>query len=301
MSFSDETLFNHHAKTFSLAAKLFRSDDRYNITVFYAFCRTMDDVVDLSRSTHCSLEILNRVRGELHDGHLSSFPKMEALMREKSIPSYFLIRLIDALEDDLYPRSIKSVDELLTYAQGVASTVGVILCKTFGMRDKSAIPFAVDLGIAMQLTNIVRDVYEDAVNKHLYLPHELFDNGYLTNQIDQDTQKVVDNYQSAEISHVREKVLSIAADYYRSAEKGLKFLPIPARYAITAAASMYEEIGNSCRSDWSIKRARVSSSQKIWSSIKGISRSLLTGYRAPLHPVNSEFFYKEMIDHYGTV
>ena len=86
-----------------------------------------------------------------------------------------LLDFVDALIEDQYPRALANVDQLVCFAYGVASTVGLMMCHVFGVRDQRAYPFAVDLGVAMQITNIARDILEDAERDRLYVPRTLLD------------------------------------------------------------------------------------------------------------------------------
>jgi phytoene synthase len=107
-----------------------------------------------------------------------------------------------------------------------------------GIREATAHPFAVDLGIAMQLTNIARDVVEDAHRDRLYIPAQMLDH-------DIDLAMIMGGHPEAKkaINRSRKRLLDIAAQYYRSADKGMRFIPFRCRLAIVTAARLYEAIG----------------------------------------------------------
>jgi len=129
---------------------------------------------------------------------------------------------------------VADVSSLLRYAYGAAGTVGIMMCAVLGVRDPAALPFAVDLGIAMQLTNIARDVAEDALCDRVYLPAAWLPPGYGPEAVARSPAPAF-----AAIG----RILGLADRYYRSADCGLGYLPASARRGIRAAAGLYEAIG----------------------------------------------------------
>ena len=113
-----------------------------------------------------------RIRQEICAGKTRdpSISDMLSLQRDFEIPTTLLLDFINTLIEDQYPRALGNVDELVQFAYGVASTVGLMMCHVFGVRDSRALPFAVDLGLAMQMTNIARDILEDAQRNRVYVP-----------------------------------------------------------------------------------------------------------------------------------
>jgi phytoene synthase len=178
--------------------------------------------------------------------------------------------LVDAIKSDTGKVRMESWDDLVRYAYGVASTVGLMMCSVLGVREPAALPFAVDLGIAMQLTNISRDVVDDARNDRIYLPLEMLG-------IDVEPYHIL----SAEpnirrrVANAREQLLDRAARYYRSADKGMRFIPFRARLAVTTAARIYEAIGPKIRAEsaWG-SRAFVRDSEKMWRTMCAVGSVL---------------------------
>ena len=153
--------FTANAKTFALAAK-FLPKERYEaVARLYAFCRQLDDLADAAPAGVNHGELV-RIRQEICAGKSRdpSISDMLSLQRDFEIPTTLLLDFIDTLIEDQYPRALGNVDELVQFAYGVASTVGLMMCHVFGVRDIKALPFAVDLGLAMQMTNIAETFWK---------------------------------------------------------------------------------------------------------------------------------------------
>jgi len=290
----EQKLFEKHAKTFSLAAKLFRKQDRRHVASFYAFCRTLDDLVDQANNPTEAQKILRKVQL----GELTQFPQMAKLVAEKKVSPHYLSELALGLQEDLFPKTYTTIEDLLPYCMRVASTVGVIMCQLLGPISREALPHAIDLGIAMQLTNIARDVYEDANQGRIYLPVELFPEGFLSTNIAEDCKKILTHYPA--LAEPRQKLLSVADRFYASGYAGTHYLPIRARLAIVTAAAMYREIGQECMRDSSRKRAVVPITRKLICSMKAISLEFIQP-PSSRNGVKSSEFYREMVCHYGCV
>jgi len=130
---------------------------------------------------------------------------------------------------------------LMQYCYQVAGTVGLMMCKVLNTDHPEAEPFAIDLGMAMQLTNICRDVQADALVDRRYLPSALV-NGLAPSELIQPSEEHKHLVKQAVAT-----LLDLADDYYQSGEKGLSYLPFRARLAILVAARLYREIGQKLR------------------------------------------------------
>ncbi len=292
----ESALFRHHAKTFSLAARFFPPEIRDDVRVLYAFCRSLDDKVDLSASKDEAHRFLSTICGEIEGGTLKTFPRFQQLMVRKGVSSQVALQLVKTLQEDIDLLSIETEEELLDYCKGVASTVGMILCSIFSVAEKKALPHAIDLGIAMQMTNIVRDVYEDAERGKIYLPLEDFPAGFLSGNQEADCQKICQCFGTQPISVARVRLLSRAESYYASGMQGLRYLPFRIRFPVAAAAAMYREIGKASKKDLSCRRAVVPLSKKVFLSIKALGHTL---FPPKGEPANERRFYSEMVDAYG--
>jgi len=150
--------------------------------------------------------------------------------------------LVDASKDDCGARSIQTEAELIRFAYGVAGTVGLLMQELLGAGDAKAAPFAIDLGIALQLTNVVRDVAEDAARDRYYLPANL-----ATPEDIEHALKTADPIASQKVDVAVERVLQVADRYYESALAGHWYIPPRNRRAIFFALSFYRAIGTKLR------------------------------------------------------
>jgi phytoene synthase len=161
-----------HGKTFHLASYCLPPERRRAIHAAYAWCRIADDIVDRAPATGlaAAARALDAWEGEL-DRPLHPVSRAFAAARAAyAVPADAARDLVEGVRMDLAPRRYETWDELRTYCYRVAGTVGLIAAPIMGLDDDGALPHAIDLGIAMQLTNILRDVGEDARMGRLYLP-----------------------------------------------------------------------------------------------------------------------------------
>lgn len=234
-----KTTFNAHAKTFSLAAR-FLPQHRYDaVARLYAFCRELDDLADAAPAGLNHTKLLS-IRQDICTGTSADagIADMLVLQHQFEIPTTLLLDFIDTLIDDQYPRQLKHMDELVRFAYGVASTVGLMMCHIFGVRDKRALPFAVDLGLAMQMSNIARDVLEDAERGRIYVPADL-----LPSPVTCQGLMTADESQRQSAYKGATRLVNIADEYYTSAAMGYGYLPRSVRHAIKVAARLYQAIG----------------------------------------------------------
>ncbi|MGB5619599.1 MAG: phytoene/squalene synthase family protein [Desulfobacterales bacterium] len=228
-----------NGKSFNWAARIFSNKMIDDAAVLYAFCRAVDDIAD-NDPEEVARRKLSRIRTELtagssHDPVVQSFLDLaQRTAIDPRIPMWF----INTVSADIGPVRMNSWDELIRYAYGVASTVGLLMCAVMGVRNSAAYPFAVDLGIGMQLTNIARDVVEDAHRNRRYLPLELLNADFDVSRI-----QAGDSDAKALITRARQCVLDCAVKYYRSADLGMRFIPLRARLAVVTASRLYEAIG----------------------------------------------------------
>lgn len=234
-----EAVFKKKSRTFSLAAKLFAAEDRQAISRLYGFCRATDDFADATQSGEG--EQLDRVLADLSvpaggDPHPVAGDFL-ALARERDLPIAAARALVLALREDCGPRQIESESELIRFAFGVAGTVGLLICPVLNVKDRRASAFAVDLGIAFQLTNIARDVAEDAGRERFYLPASWV----LPEEIER--ARLGEAKAVVAVDRAVEKLLGLAEDYYSSALSGMYFIPRRNRRAIFMATMLYRQIG----------------------------------------------------------
>ncbi len=227
-----------HSKSFSLAARLIPADKRPAIWALYAFCRTVDDLVDdPSAEAQTSLDAWRRVTNGYHSTpHDPVAAAWSDTLTRYAVPKRYALELIDGVERDLYQNRYHTFADLSSYCYGVASTVGLMSMYITGFSGSEALPYAVKLGIALQMTNILRDVGEDWHNGRFYLPlEELAQFGLserdIANSVVTDKWRA---FMSFQISRTRR--------LYEQAWPGLQMLDASGRLAITAAAEFYRAI-----------------------------------------------------------
>ena len=235
-----ETVFKAQAKTFSFAATILPKTTHAYASELYAFCRYCDDLADealddnqksLARlkldSISCSLSIRQSDDVKLQG--------MIELINHQNVPLKSALNLVDGIKQDLGTVRILNEQELIQYAYQVAGTVGEMMCPLLGCVDPQATHYAAHLGVAMQLTNIVRDVMEDAWLNRLYLPIEWL--GF------DEPGCVLKAKHRFATQLAMKKTLSLAETYYQSACHGLKFIPARSRFTVLVAMRLYRHIG----------------------------------------------------------
>jgi len=231
------------SKSFHLASLLLPPQTRQAARALYAFCRHSDDLIDDPRSGMPALIRLRQRLDLIYNGDPAPFACDRAFSRvvhDHAIPKPVVEALLDGFAMDLEGRRHETIDDVKAYATCVASSVGLMMASVMGVRDRAALARAADLGIAMQLTNIARDVGEDARNGRLYLPLD-----WLTEQgIDVEAFLREPRFSPA-LGAVVERLLDEAARHYRLGHAGIRSLPKPCRHAIRTAALVYEAIGTS--------------------------------------------------------
>ena len=163
------------AKNFYYSFLLLSSQQRKAMCAIYAFMRYCDDLSDEPGASRAAIE---QWRGEMEaalDGRFSGHPVWPAFhhtVRRFGIPRGYFLEMIEGVASDLEPRHIENFDELYRYCYQVASVVGLTTVHIFGFDTRSALPLAEKCGVAFQLTNILRDIREDAERGRIYLPAE---------------------------------------------------------------------------------------------------------------------------------
>ena len=230
----------HHSKSFYLASALLPEEKRSAVRALYAFCRTVDDIVDESTVVGRELELdywRGLAQGLIHPrpDDLVAQAWTDARIRYH-IPAHYALQLIDGVSRDLNPTRYASFDELTTYCYGVASTVGLMSMHIVGFHSSEAVPHAIRLGVALQMTNILRDVGEDFHNGRVYLPQDelaAFGLGDADLECGEVTSRWRD-FMRFQISRIRQ--------LYTEADAGIKFLERDGRLAIGASSGFYQGI-----------------------------------------------------------
>lgn len=268
----DEAVLAAGSKSFYWASRVLPKDVRRDVAALYTFCRYVDDVADESPDRAWASVELDRVLAEL-DGDAEPRPVVANLLsvaHRRGLDIDAARCLVAAVQDDLDDVRVSNLGGLTRYCYGVAGTVGLMMCSLIGVTDRRARPHAIDLGIAMQLTNICRDVAEDAERGRVYLPKTLLRHAGVR------ADDVVDGYADRHgVQSVIEVLLQIADLYYASAERGMRAIPVGPRLAILVAARVYRRIGDKLRrrgTRWWRGRTVVSALEKTWVTLGALAR-----------------------------
>lgn len=255
------------SKSFFAASLLLPARVRRPAYGLYAFCRLADDAVDGARSGTDRRAAVERLAARLARaaaGRPADHPADRALadvLAAHAIPEALPRALIEGLAWDAAGRRYADLPELNAYAARVAGTVGTMMALIMGTRDPDALARACDLGAAMQLTNIARDVGEDARAGRLYLP------GAWMREAGLDPEAwLAEPRHSAALAGVVARLLAEADRLYARARPGIALLPADCRPAIRAAALIYAEIGRAVAAnghDAVGTRARVGAARKL--------------------------------------
>ncbi len=239
-----QTLTSHHSKSFYISSAFLPKSKRLAARALYAFCRVTDDIVDRPLPGASSKHAIQAQLRVWQQNTLVGTPPQNDLVavawsdaqREHKIPMRYAEQLIEGVYRDLDKKRYDTFEELAAYSYGVASTVGLMSMHIIGFSGEEALPYAIKLGVALQLTNILRDVGEDWRNGRVYLPREELeafgiDDDYLeAGQVDQRWRE----FMRFQIQRNR--------DLYQEALPGVALLDKDGRFAITAAAQLYEGI-----------------------------------------------------------
>lgn len=267
-----------HARSFRWAGALLPAAQLDDASVLYAFCRLVDDLADEAPDPERARADLAAVRAELLDSEPARplVAATRALLDRGPTGIAPALHLLDGVVGDLDPVMLESDADLLRYGYRVAGTVGLMMCGVLGVHTAQALPFAVDLGVAMQITNICRDVREDAARGRVYLPAaRLRTAGVQPERLVRATAGGPDLTadERAALAVVVNDLLQLAERYYDSANLGMRWIPLRARLAIHVASRVYRAIGHRLRrrdSDAWAGRAWVGPLGKVAWSLVGI-------------------------------
>ena len=215
----NQSLISKHAKSFSWAG-FFLSKETFNkCSILYDFCRTVDDIADQDIQLDVKKKKFLEFKSEFKNKNFSNniIKNIHILLDEKGISHKIVNDLFDGIESDLKSEvSLNTKKDLLIYSYQVAGTVGLMMAKILKVKNRQSLRCAVDLGVAMQLTNIARDVVEDKNRNRFYIK---------------------DDFNS-----IYETIL-LADIFYQSSFPAIKNIPILSRFAILVARRIYKRIG----------------------------------------------------------
>ena len=211
MAESSNHILKKNSKTFHIASLFLPKSIKKKVLSVYAFCRLYDDNVDHERSVNTT-DLENKI---------ISF----------GIDKNVINQLKEGIDSDMYSNRISSSEDLLNYCYKVAGCVGIMMCDVLNINDRRAKYHAIDLGIAMQITNICRDIKEDFSMTRIYLPRDKISKSEM---VSKDNNKLF---------RTTCELISLSDTYYESALEGIKYIPLHARFSILFALKLYQEIG----------------------------------------------------------
>lgn len=284
-------VIHQHSKSFALASRLLPPVVRDEAAIVYAFCRRADDAIDLApaeeqpaRLAALRAELDSVYRGEpMADAILAEFQTVVAARR---IPREYPDELLAGMAMDAAGHFYRTLDDLLRYAFRVAGTVGLMMCHVMGVRRDDALRNATHLGVAMQLTNICRDVAEDWGRGRVYLPRDLLDRAGAP-PLAPGPGAPIPRETAPALARVVADLIALADRYYRSGDEGLSALAPRSALSVRAARLIYSRIGAILARrafDPLSGRAVVSTARKLWlvarAAVETIARGI--GFGGPL-------------------
>ncbi len=231
------------SKSFSLASFFFSKKQKEAAWMLYAWCRHCDDVIDHSESlieaqknsAWLATETEKCYKSEPSPVH--PWLGFEKIVHEYEIPKKYPLDLLRGFQIDAFGKGIQNRYQLLDYCYCVAGTVGLMMCHIMGISDHRGLQNAVDLGQAMQLTNIARDIKDDHQINRIYLPDDWLDEVGLN----RENYFLIEN--RSKLKLVVDRLLIEADQLYKSGEAGLPYLSLRSAWAVCTALFIYREIG----------------------------------------------------------
>ncbi len=231
-----EGVMQNHAKSFYLASLFFPRPLLPKVKALYALCRWLDDAVDEAPNENEAIRALEAIANDLHSPE-SQLP-VNKIYKNNNLDVGYIDDLIVGAKEDLGPVRIQNQSELVQYSYKVAGTVGLAMFDLMSVEDPQARANAVDLGIAMQITNICRDVKEDLHRNRIYVPIALL-NEYQISEND----FLNGIFREEQLACCIREMLRLADSYYLSAKMAFQAIPWRTRGAIIIATELYRGIG----------------------------------------------------------
>ena len=242
-----------YAKSFNWAGFFLPKHIYEKCSTLYDFCRTLDNIADEDLDLEIKKKKFKKFKDDFKNKNFDNkiIKNIHLLIEEKNISLNIIYDLFDGIESDLrYELKINSFQELLVYSYRVAGTVGLMMAKILNVKTHDSLKGAIDLGIAMQLTNIARDIVEDSKKNRQYI--------------------------NSDFNTIKNTV-KIANLFYDSSFKSIKQIPLSCRLSILVARRVYREIGNKILKKKDIKNYKDSG--KIYvSNIEKISQTILASF-----------------------
>lgn len=278
------------SKSFAAASRLFDSATRRSAVMLYAWCRHCDDVIDGQQAGHDavpvsraqaeqSLALLEAQTHAVYQGQPLNDPAFAALrdvVDRHDIPRGEALDLLRGFEMDVTEHRYRTLEDTLQYCYHVAGVVGLMMARVMGAKDAMTLDRACDLGLALQLTNIARDIVDDARVGRCYLPERWLQDKNIP------AQHLADPANRPALAELARRLIEHAEPYYQSAQAGLGALPWRSAWAVATAATVYRQIGVKVLAAGSHAwdgRVSTSKGEKIAAVLAGLWRALSSRWR----------------------
>jgi phytoene synthase len=290
----ERAVIRKHSRSFALAARLLSQTVRKRAELLYAWCRHADDAIDLATTPLAAVVALNELRTEVesvYGGRPTRTPAgrmLAEVVADVRLPREYPDELLRGMEMDAAGTRYRTLDELLVYCHRVAGVVGLMMCHAMGVADDRATEHAAHLGVAMQLTNIARDVAEDWDRGRLYLPLDWLGGEPPAGQPLKDDL----------VAPAVARLLAEADRYYAFGDDGLPHLDRRCRLAVRVAREVYSRIGAEVRR----RECRPSAGRAVTSTTTKLRVVASAAWQtwperdpaSPLHPPSAVYSFRPL-------
>jgi|TARA_B100001094_G_scaffold242314_1_gene238293 phytoene synthase len=284
--YNDPNSLKKHGKSFYWASFFLPKRNKDAATKLYSICRFFDDLADDNNEDQTKI-----LTGEFKKICDDLSHPINEFFTSHNLSIKILGDLVDGLVKDQTDVRIKNEKELIQYAYQVAGTVGLMMSPLIMVNNNKANKHAIDLGIAMQLTNIARDIYEDALMNRIYLPQDWISNTNISELTD-----ISSNKDLIQIKSAIKRLILLSETYYKNGFAGMRYIPLKTRLAIFFAAKIYRAIGQKIkknRYEYSYKRIYVSTIEKLFITFISIPEFVFLNLRYNKYQLVREIFQNE--------
>jgi phytoene synthase len=284
--YNDPNSLKKHGKSFYWASFFLPKRNKDAATKLYSICRFFDDLADDNNEDQTKI-----LTGEFKKICDDLSHPINKFFTSHNLSIKILGDLVDGLVKDQTDVRIKNEKELIQYAYQVAGTVGLMMSPLIMVNNNKANKHAIDLGIAMQLTNIARDIYEDALMNRIYLPQDWISNTDISELTD-----ISSNKDLIQIKSAIKRLILLSETYYKNGFAGMRYIPLKTRLAIFFAAKIYRAIGQKIkknRYEYSYKRIYVSTIEKLFITFVSIPEFVFLNFRYNKYQLVRKIFQNE--------
>lgn len=255
-----ENYIRFYGKSFYWSGKFLEKEVFEDCSTLYAFCRVIDNLVDKKSNSKTNVKKFIKDY-QSQDSKIQVNKEFKKIETKYQIPKKYINDLFYGINLDTKTVKIKSTKEIIKYSYYVAGTVGAMMSYIFQTSKPQAIKHAINLGIAMQLTNISRDVLKDAYLNRIYLPENMLNEEITANDI------IKKKFNKKHLFLVIKKIIFLSEKYYDNGNMGIKYLPKKVKFPIFLASSLYRGIGkkifNSSYNRYFLDRTYLNFMEKI--------------------------------------